>query len=131
MRSNILQNPGIFLRRRLSFAGELAYFVTDYSVHTSKETSEYLTTMAGPFDFFTPEHGSWLHFVEGFFSKLTREMSEKSECLIKKERIERIYKYFAEINDSQIVCHWKYHMSEINPEEAVTSFRTSLHTKRE
>ena len=35
------------------------------------------------------------------------------------ERIERIYKYFAEINDSPIVYHWKYHMSEIDSVEAI------------
>ena len=37
----------------------------------------------------------------------------------KEERIERIYKYFAEINDSPIVYDWKYHMCEIDPEEAI------------
>ena len=37
----------------------------------------------------------------------------------KEERIERIYTYFEEINDSPIVYHWKYHMSEIDPEEAI------------
>ena len=36
------------------------------------------------------------------------------------ERIERMYKYFAEINNSPIVYHWKYYISEIDPEEAIT-----------
>ncbi len=36
------------------------------------------------------------------------------------ERIERMYKYFAEINNSPIVYHWKYYMSEIGPEEAIS-----------
>ena len=36
------------------------------------------------------------------------------------ERIERIYKYFAEINDSPIVYDWKYNMSEIDVEEAIS-----------
>ena len=35
------------------------------------------------------------------------------------ERFERLYKYFAEINDSPIVYDWKYHMCEIDPEEAI------------
>ena len=37
----------------------------------------------------------------------------------KEEGIERIYKYFAEINDSPIVCHWKYHVNEIDPVDAI------------
>ena len=76
-------NPGaFFLPKRLSLAGladlarrKAGSFVTDYSAHTSKETREYLTTMAGLFEFvFTPEHGSWLNLFEGFFSKLTLQM---------------------------------------------------------
>jgi uncharacterized membrane protein YfhO len=35
------------------------------------------------------------------------------------EWIERMYKYFAEINNSPVVCHWKYRLSEIEPEEAI------------
>ena len=38
----------------------------------------------------------------------------------REELIERIYKYFEEINDSPIVYHWKYHMNEIDPEEAIS-----------
>ena len=33
------------------FLAKAAHFVTDYSAHTSKETREYLTTMAGWFEF--------------------------------------------------------------------------------
>ena len=49
----------------------------------------------------------------------TGRCSEKSKVAHKEEWIERIYKYFAEINDSPIVYHWKYHMNEIDPEEAI------------
>ena len=44
-------------------------------VHTSQETRRYLATVPGRFEFvFTPKHGSWLNMVEGFFSKMTRQM---------------------------------------------------------
>ena len=76
--------------------------------------------MAGRFEFvFTPKHGSWLNLVEGFFSNLTRQMLREIRVADREERIKRIYKYFAEINDSPIGCHWKYQMSEIDPEVAI------------
>jgi len=97
-----------------------AHFVTDYSAHTSKETREYLTTMEERFAFvFKPKHGSWLNLVESFFSKLTLQMLREIRVTDKQERIERIYKYFADINDPPIVCHWEYHINEIDPEEAI------------
>ena len=64
-------------------------------------------------------HGSWLNLVEGFFSKLTRQILGEIRVADKEERIERINKYFAEINDSPIVCHWKYHANEIDPVDAI------------
>ena len=50
---------------------------------------------------------------------MTRQMLREIRVADKEERIERIYKYFAEINDSPIVYHWIYHMSEIDPEKAI------------
>ena len=99
---------------------KIRLILDNHSAHTSKETREYLTTMAGRFEFvFTPKHGSWLNLVEGFFSKLTRQMLREIRVAHKEELIERLYKYFEEINDSPIVYHWKYHMNEIDPEEAI------------
>ena len=47
----------------------------NHSAHTSIETQEYLNTVPGRFEFvFTPTHGSWLNMIEGFFSKMTRQM---------------------------------------------------------
>ena len=44
-------------------------------VHSSVETRKYLATVPGRFEFvFTPKQGSWLNLVEGFFSKMTRQM---------------------------------------------------------
>ena len=62
-------------------------------------------------------HGSWLNLVEGFFSKLTRQSLKGIRVKTKSELVERIYKYFEEINDTPVVYHWKYRLDEINPNE--------------
>ena len=87
-------------------------------VHTSEETRKYLATVPGRFEFvFTPKHGSWLNLVEGFFSKLTRQSLKGIRVKTKSELVERIYKYFEEINDTPVVYHWKYRLDEVNPNE--------------
>jgi len=89
-------------------------------VHTSEETRKYLASVPGRFEFvFTPKHGSWLNLVEGFFSKLTRQSLRGIRVKSKEELIERIYKYFDEVNESPVVYHWKYKLDEINPDEEV------------
>jgi transposase len=99
---------------------KIRLILDNHSAHTSKETRKYLATKTGRFEFvFTPKHGSWLNLVEGFFSKLTRQMLRGIRVADKEELIERIYKYFNEINDAPVIYHWKYHMDEIDPEEIV------------
>lgn len=89
-------------------------------VHTSDETRKYLATILGRFEFvFTPKHGSWLNLVEGFFSKLTRQSLRGIRVKSKEELINRIYKYFDEVNEEPVVYHWKYKLEEIDPGEAV------------
>ena len=89
-------------------------------VHTSEETRKYLATVPGRFEFvFTPKHGSWLNLVEGFFSKLTRQSLKGIRVKTKEELVERIYKYFEEVNESPVVYHWKYKLDEINSDEDV------------
>lgn len=75
-------------------------------VHTSEATRKYLATVPERFEFvFTPKHGSWLNMVEGFFSKTTRQMLRGIRVKFKEELINRIYRYFAEINEEPIVFH--------------------------
>ena len=75
-------------------------------VHTSEATRKYLATVPGRFEFvFTPKHGSWLNMVEGFFSKMTRQMLRGIRVKSKEELTNRIYRYFAEINEEPIVFH--------------------------
>ena len=90
-------------------------------VHTSEATRKYLATVPGRFEFvFTPKHGSWLNMVEGFFSKMTRQMLRGIRVKSKEELTNRIYRYFAEINEEPIVFHWKYNLDDIDvPEEII------------
>ena len=62
--------------------------------HTSRETQEYLNTVPGRFEFvFTPTHGSWLNMVEGFFSKLTKQMLNGMRVSSKEELEKRKVKW--------------------------------------
>lgn len=74
----------------------------------------------GRFEFvFTPKHGSWLNLVEGFLSKLTRQVLKGIRVKTKEELIARIYKYFDEINENPVVYYWKYKLEEIDLSEEV------------
>lgn len=89
-------------------------------VHTSEATGKYLATVPGRFEFvFTPKHGSWLNMVEGFFSKMTRQMLRGIRVKSKEELTNRIYRYFAEINEEPIVFHWKYNLDDIDVSEEI------------
>ena len=89
-------------------------------VHTSEATRKYLATVPGRFEFvFTPKHGSWLNMVEGFFSKMTRQMLRGIRVKSKEELTNRIYRYFAEINEEPIVFHWKYNLDDIDVSEEI------------
>ena len=89
-------------------------------VHTSDATRKYLATVPGRFEFvFTPKHASWLNLVEGFFSKMTRQMLKGIRVKTKEELVERIYQYFVEVNAEPVVYHWKYKLEEIDPNEDV------------
>ena len=89
-------------------------------VHTSDATRKYLATVPGRFEFvFTPKHGSWLNMVESFFSKMTRQMLRGIRVKSKEELTNRIYRYFAEINEEPIVFHWKYNLDDIDVSEEI------------
>jgi transposase len=90
----------------------------NHSAHTSKETQEYLNTVSGRFEFvFTPTHGSWLNMIEGFFSKMTRQMLTGIRVKSKEELKERILRYFDEINAVPVPYRWKYRMETIDLEK--------------
>lgn len=89
-------------------------------VHSSEETRKYLATVPGRFEFvFTPKHGSWLNMVEGFFSKMTKQMLRGIRVKSKAELTDRIYRYFKEVNEEPVVYHWKYKLDDIDISEAI------------
>ena len=97
--------------------GDLIRIVLDnVSVHTSAETRRYLATVPGRFEFvFTPKHGSWLNLVEGFFSRMTRQMLRGIRVSRKDELRERILRYFREVNAEPVAYRWKWNLSNIDP----------------
>ena len=89
-------------------------------VHSSEEVKTYLASIPDRFEFvFTPKHASWLNLVEGFFSKMTKQMLRGIRVKSKEELITRIYKYFDEINETPVVYHWKWNLDDIDPSEEV------------
>ena len=95
-------------------AGDTIQVILDnHSVHTSKKVKQFLLTLPNRFVFiFTPKHGSWLNMIEGFFGKMTRQMLRGIRVSTKQELVDRIYKYFDEVNETPVVYHWKYKMDE-------------------
>ena len=93
----------------------------NHSAHKSKETRRFLATMPdGRFEFvFTPKHGSWLNMIESFFSKMTKQMLKGIRVKSKEELVERIYKYFDEINAEPVIYHWKYKMDEFSQDDII------------
>ena len=99
---------------------KLCIVLDNLKVYTSDATRKYLATVPGRFEFvFTPKHGSWLNMVEGFFSKMTRQMLRGIRVKSKEELTNRIYRYFAEINEEPIVFHWKYNLDDIDVSEEI------------
>ena len=100
-------------------AGDKIRLVLDnLAVHTSEETRKYLATVPRRFEFvFTPKHGSWLNMVEGFFSKMTKQMLRGIRVKSKQELADRIYRYFEEVNAEPVVFHWKYKLDDIDISE--------------
>jgi len=90
-------------------------------VHSAAKVQEYLNTIPGRFEFvFTPKHASWLNLVEGFFSKMTKQMLKGIRVKSKQELYDRIYKYFEEVNQVPVVYHWTWNLNDIDPTDEVT-----------
>lgn len=92
---------------------KIKMILDNHSTHISKETTKYLLTKSGRFEFvFTPKHGSWLNMIEMFFSKIARSFLRHIRVESKKELMDRIYQGLEEINKEPIVFRWKYKMDE-------------------
>ena len=57
--------------------------------------------------------------VEGFFSKMTKQMLRGIRVRSKEELAERIYLYFDEVNAEPVVFHWKYNLDDIDVSEEI------------
>ena len=57
--------------------------------------------------------------VEGFFSKMTRQMLRGIRVESKEELKERIYRYFEEVNREPVVYRWKYRLEDVDVSEDV------------
>lgn len=58
--------------------------------------------------------------IEGFFSKMTKQMLRGIRVSTKEELVERIYQYFDEVNREPVIYHWKYKMDETSDSEAIS-----------
>lgn len=89
-------------------------------VHSSDATRKYLATVPNRFEFvFTPKHGSWLNMIESFFSKMTKQMLRGIRVKSKEELTERIYQYFAEVNEEPVIFHWHYKLDDLDVSEEI------------
>ena len=87
----------------------------NHSAHVSKQTKAWLSLHPHRFEFiFTPKHGSWLNIVETMFSKMARSMLRGIRVASKQELIDRIHRYFEQINADPVIFRWKYKMEEIS-----------------
>jgi transposase len=79
----------------------------NHSAHISKETTAYLATRPGRFEYVhTPKHGSWLNLIECAFSKMARTFLRHIRVKSVDELKERIVKGIAEFNATPVVFRW-------------------------
>ena len=91
----------------------LRIVLDNHSAHVSKETTAFLLSKPGRFEFiFTPKHGSWLNMIEMFFSKIARSFLRHIRVENKEELIQRIYQGIEEFNKQPVIFRWKYKMEE-------------------
>lgn len=99
---------------------KIRLILDNLKVHSSQKVVGYLESNPGRFEFvFTPKHASWLNLVEGFFSKMTKQMLRGIRANSKQELTERIYRYFDKINEDPVVYHWGWNLDDVDPNEAV------------
>jgi len=92
----------------------------NHSAHISKETKAWLAEQTvGRFEFIftpnasrSPQHGSWLNLVEGFFSKLARSVLRHIRVASKQEFKDRIMAAMDEFNRHPVVHTWSYKLDQ-------------------
>src|SRR5206468_926645 len=85
----------------------------NHSAHISKETNAWLAARPGRFEFtFTPQHGSWLNLVAGFFSKFARSVLRHIRFASKQELNDRIMAAMDHFNENPVVHTWSYKLKK-------------------
>ncbi len=108
------------LDRKYPKEDKIRLVLDNLRIHRSEKVQKYISTVPGRFEsVFTPKHASWLNLVEGFFSKMTKQMLKGVRVATKDELVRRIYKYFEEINAEPVVYKWNWHLDDIDPTEQV------------
>ena len=100
--------------KRYAADWKIRVILDNHSAHVSKETTQWLLSRPGRFEFvFTPKHASWLNMIEMFFSKIARSFLRNIRVDSKKELIDRIYQGIEEINQEPVIFRWKYKMNKV------------------
>lgn len=86
----------------------------NHSAHISKETKTWLAEQpAHRFEFtFTPNHGSWLNLIEGFFSKLARSVLRHIRVASKQELKDRLMAAMEHFNQNPVIHTWTYKLEK-------------------
>ena len=86
----------------------------NHSAHISRETKAWLADQpVHRFEFtFTPNHGSWLNLVEGFFSKLARSVLRHIRVSSKQELKDRLMAAVDYFNRDPVVHTWTYKLDK-------------------
>lgn len=85
----------------------ICVLLDNHSAHKSKETLAYLATRPDRFEFvFTPVHGSWLNYVETFFSRAARSALRHIRVASKAELTDRIDRYIQICNAKPLIPKW-------------------------
>ena len=86
----------------------------NHSAHISRETKAWLADQpVHRFEFtFTPNHGSWLNLVEGFFSKLARSVLRHIRVSSKQELKDRLMAAVDYFNHDPVVHTWTYKLDK-------------------
>ncbi len=108
------------LDKKYPTGDKIRLVLDNLKVHKSEAVMAFLAAVPDRFEFvFTPKHASWLNLVEGFFSKMTRQMLRGIRVKSKEELVSRIYKYFDEVNEVPVVYHWTWNLNDIDASEEV------------
>ena len=86
----------------------------NHSAHISRELKAWLADQpVHRFEFtFTPNHGSWLDLVEGFFSKLAHSVLRHIRVSSKQELKDRLIAAVDYFNHDPVVHTWTYKLDK-------------------